>query len=325
VNTNDPIEELFRARGNEAVGEKPRDLVWKRIESGLKESEKKKKPVREFISSVWFSAAVFALIAIPYFVLFIENLNSAQNKSDSVEFVKTSTETNQTKSSKSDDLDLIESRDAVIENGTEIVKNDKVIERPIYKVIEGVPTPGASKVASKNNSAEISLEAPASIIAPQIAEERSKILDSIEKSEQFAVKVNKTKDSLITPKSALKSKDTSAQMKMAVVSTNSNTNNKESNAIVAQVSPKKGQVNKSEISFKPLVLTVKTDILRTNFKLLKRNNRRVLLQNKSIIVSFEKVNNTIILSTNEPYIDPVLLGTFEKNKREIFNYYQKTK
>ena len=89
MNTNDPIEDLFRERSNETVGEKPRDLVWKRIETGLKDDKKKQKPIREFVTSVWFSAAVFALIAIPYFVLFIENLNTVNNKENAVEFVKT--------------------------------------------------------------------------------------------------------------------------------------------------------------------------------------------------------------------------------------------
>ena len=79
MNINDPIEDLFRERSNETVGEKPRDLVWKRIETGLKDDKKKQKPIREFVTSVWFSAAVFALIAIPYFVLFIENLNTLSN------------------------------------------------------------------------------------------------------------------------------------------------------------------------------------------------------------------------------------------------------
>ena len=42
MNTNDPIEDLFRSRSSETVGEKPSDLVWKRIESGLQKEEKKK-------------------------------------------------------------------------------------------------------------------------------------------------------------------------------------------------------------------------------------------------------------------------------------------
>ena len=188
MNTNDPIEELFRERSNETVGEKPRDLVWKRIESGLKDKEKKEKPISEFISSVWFSAAVFALIAVPYFVLFIENLNSAQNKENSVEFVKTDSPI--IEEEKSVQLDTIQTNinsDKSLDTSIEIVKNGKIKEQPVYKVIEGVPGSASYHQAEYPALSSASANATVYSSAPQSMEERTKVLDSIEKQDQFAV------------------------------------------------------------------------------------------------------------------------------------------
>ena len=69
----DPIEDLFRSEANNAVSEvKPRDVVWQKIERELK--SKHQHPLQLFINNIWSSAAVFALIAIPYFYFLIENL-----------------------------------------------------------------------------------------------------------------------------------------------------------------------------------------------------------------------------------------------------------
>ena len=335
MNTNDPIEELFRERSNETVGEKPRDLVWKRIESGLKDKEKKEKPISEFISSVWFSAAVFALIAVPYFVLFIENLNSAQNKENSVEFVKTDSPI--IEEEKSVQLDTIQTNinsDKSLDTSIEIVKNGKIKEQPVYKVIEGVPGSASYHQAEYPALSSASANATVYSSAPQSMEERTKVLDSIEKQDQFAVAAKSNaiqlNDSLakkrVVIRGVSKMKNTSDQMKMTVVAASKEVSKEVSqNTSAIQVSPKKTSVKKSEIKYKPFLLTVKSDILRTNFKLLKKSLNKVSFQNKSIVVSFEKVNNTIILTTTEPNIDPTLLGTLEKNKKEIYTYYQNIK
>ena len=70
----DPIEDLFRTEAIKNTSEaKPREIVWQKIEREL--NPKHEKPLKSFISNIWFSAAVFALIAIPYFYFLIENLN----------------------------------------------------------------------------------------------------------------------------------------------------------------------------------------------------------------------------------------------------------
>lgn len=345
MNTNDPIEDLFRSKSNETVGEKPRDLVWKRIEFGLQNEEKKKKPIREFISSVWFSAAVFALIAIPYFVLFIENINS-ENRERSLQVVQSNAPIIE-QSPIGEEIIIIDSKDKIVEEPIEIVKNNKARKQPIYKVIEE-KTVGT--IANENYLQDYSLvsaptiEAPLS--APQVMETCSQVLDSIENQGQFAkANLNKiSKDSIISDRLAgkvsgvvaangakkqiIKQKDTSEVMKMTVLAEDRISNTTLETAPVLEVSPKKSMVNKSIIIYKPLKFTVKSDILRTNFKLLNVSTSSKLVfesSTNSVMITFQKVKDKITLTTNQPKMDAVLLGILEKNKKEIFEYYSKPK
>lgn len=345
MNTNDPIEDLFRSRSNETVGEKPSDLVWKRIESGLQKEEKKKKPIREFVSSVWFSAAVFALIAIPYFVLFIENINT-ENRENSLEIVKTNVPVIEQSPAEQEEIVVLESKDKDLEKPLEIVKNDKVTKQPVYKVIEGH---SASVIADEGYFPQLSNasapNAPVALSAPQAMEVRSKVLDSIEKESQYA-KANSQnfgsiKDSVISDKLAGKAsgvvvangvsrqnaklKDTSDVMKMTVVAEERAANTSLETASVMEVSPKKSVIDKSAIVYKPLKFTVKSDILHTNFKLQKKLKNKISFESttNNLVITFEKVNDKIVLTTNEPKVDATLLGVLEKNKKEIFKYYNK--
>ena len=339
MNTNDPIEDLFRSRSNETVGEKPRDLVWKRIESGLQNEEKKKKPIREFVSSVWFSAAVFALIAIPYFVLFIENINT-ENRENSLEIVKTNVPVIEQSPAEQEEIVVLESKDKDLEKPLEIVKNDKVTKEPVYKVIEGH---SADAIADEGYFPQLSKasapNAPVTLSAPQAMEVRSKVLDSIEKEGQYA-KANSQnlgylKDSAISDKLAGKAsgvvirgvskmKDTSDVMKMTVVAEERAANTSLETASMMEVSPKKSVIDKSAIVYKPLKFTVKSDILRTNFKLQKKSKDKISFESttNNLVITFEKINDKIVLTTNEPKVDATLLGVLEKNKKEIFTYYQ---
>ncbi|MDM1298700.1 hypothetical protein HXZ94_09310 [Empedobacter falsenii] len=345
MNTNDPIEDLFRSRSNETVGEKPRDLVWKRIESGLQNEEKKKKPIREFVSSVWFSAAVFALIAIPYFVLFIENINT-ENRENSLEIVKTNVPVIEQSPAEQEEIVVLESKDKDLEKPLEIVKNDKVTKEPVYKVIEGH---SADAIADEGYFPQLSKasapNAPVTLSAPQAMEARSKVLDSIEKEGQYAKANNQNlgsiKDSVISDKLAGKAsgvvvangvsrqnaklKDTSDVMKMTVVAEERTANTSLETASVMEVSPKKSVIDKSAIVYKPLKFTVKSDILRTNFKLQKKSKNKISFESttNNLVITFEKVNDKIVLTTNEPKVDATLLGVLEKNKKEIFTYYSK--
>lgn len=333
MNTNDPIEELFRKRSNETVGEKPRDLVWKRIESGLQNEEKKKKPIREFVSSVWFSAAVFALIAIPYFVLFIENINT-ENRENSIEVVKMNTPAIENKVIQQEKLEILESKDEILDKPIEIVKNKKVVKEPVYKVVEensiGESTNGGYLPEFSKASVP---ESPALLSAPRAIEARSKTLDSIEKEGQYAVakasgyikdSVSKKENTPFKIKGVNYSsvEDSNKRMKMTVVAEERSAN-LETSSVLA-VAPKKSAIDKALITYKPLKFTVKSDILRTTFKLLKKSKDKITFENTTnrVVITFEKSKDKIILTTNQPKMDAVLLGTLEKNKKEIFEYYQ---
>ena len=335
MNTNDPIEDLFRDRSIETVGEKPRDLVWKRIESGLKDKEKKQKPMREFVSSIWFSAAVFALIAIPYFVLFIENLNSANNQEDSVEFVKTSLPVIENESSDQvEQIKNIEIQDKSIEEPIEIAKHTVVKEKPVYRIVEEKAAGGSIIEAEPVPSySVVSADAARVLAAPPAMEARSKVLDSIEKEGQFAKASNQNlgiwKDSITKKESAPmkirgmnRINDTSDVMKMKVVAEESSSNALLEAASVAEVSSKKVNVRKAEIDYKQTKFSVKSDILRTNFSLQNKSKSKVTFFNKEIVINFEKINGVIVFTTNEPKMDATLLGVLESNKEEIFNTYK---
>lgn len=331
MNINDPIEDLFRERSNETVGEKPRDLVWKRIETGLKDDKKKQKPIREFVTSVWFSAAVFALIAIPYFVLFIENLNTSNNKEDSVEFVKTSS--SEIEVDKAVQLDSIQAdlpQIEELEQATQVAKNDVILKNK---------SPEKFSVQPENKTMDISLFEDSPVMASSIR--RSQMLDSIVEQDQYVVldkaNIGKT-DSISTKlKSSVsginmekENNDTSSRMKMAVVASNrtlppSSQIPMAASAPIFEVEAKKSDVKEATIDYKPLKFTIKTDILRTNFKLLKKTTSKISFKNNSIVINFEKVNGNIFLTTNEPKMDATLLGLLEKNKKEIFTYYQNSK
>lgn len=341
MNTNDPIEDLFRSRSNETVGEKPRDLVWKRIESGLQNEEKKKKPIREFISSVWFSAAVFALIAIPYFVLFIENINS-ENRESSLQVVQSNAPIIE-QSPIGEEIIIIDSKDKIVEEPIEIVKNNKARKQPIYKVIEEKTV---ETIANQDYSIVSAQAAEAPLSVQQAMEARSQVLDSIDHEDQFAkVNLNKvSSDSIISDRfggkvsgvvaangvkrQITKQKDTSEVMKMTVVAEDRISNTSLETASLLEVFPKKSMVNKSIIIYKPLKFTVKSDILRTNFKLLNVSTSSKLVfesSTNSVMITFQKVKDKITLTTNQPKMDAVLLGILEKNKKEIFEYYSKPK
>ena len=291
--------------------------------------------MREFVSSIWFSAAVFALIAIPYFVLFIENLNSANNQEDSVEFVKTSLPVIENESSDQvEQIKNIEIQDKSIEEPLEIVKHTVVKEKPVYRIVEEKSAGGSIIEAEPVPSYSVaSADAARVLAAPPVMEARFKVLDSIEKEGQFAKASNQNlgilKDSATSDKLAKKAsgvhrikEDTSDVMKMKVVADEQSSNALLESVSVAEVSSKKVNVKKAEIDYKHAKFLVKSDILRTNFSLQNKSKSKVTFFNKEIVINFEKINGVIVFTTNEPKMDATLLGVLESNKVEIFNTYK---
>ena len=325
MNKKDPIEELFRERSNETVGEKPRSLVWNRIETGLKVETKKKQPIRAFISSVWFSAAVFALIAIPYFVLFIHNLNQDQQQASEIVNMILPIEPKENRQPNHQQIDKIENKS--------LVKNDKITLRPDNKLEKNKLNSQEKAIENIVVSSAPSYLEQEILSAPQAMEARTKVLDSIENNEQFAVstsfKAESNKDTMLsktTPvviRGSAKLKS-SEQQPYALSSKRVQTETIEVVSMMENM-PKSTAQNAAEVSFKPLKLTIKSAIIHTNFKLLNKSKTKVSFRNKSSIIMFEKTKDSIILTTNEPKMEKVLVNILERNKQDIFNYYQNIK
>ncbi|WP_313384627.1 hypothetical protein [Chishuiella sp.] len=314
---NDPIEELFQKRSKESVGEKPRDLVWKRIESGLNTEKKKKRTLREFVSSVWFSAAVFALIAIPYFIFFVENLNTL-NQKETIEVVKMDTFPEDQTKIKSNDLEIIEE--------VEDKNNQPVI------IVKDTKKDTSEKLVIHSNK-NINKIKPSKdvIVLTEKKVTKKNILDSIENKGLYAVN-SRMRTKIVDQKDSLnfKNLDESFAVSSAYYKQRGDKNSQPAQPKTSEnIIPSIGESvnvhsdnNEIKIIYKPLKFTAKTKILRTNFKLLGKSKKRVSFVNNSIIICFEKTNNEILLKTNEPNMSFELMDLLEKNKKEIFDYYQ---
>jgi len=332
--SDDPIEELFRKGSKESASEKPRDLVWKRIETGLQNQEKKKKPLREFISSVWSSAAVFALIAIPYFILFVMNIN-ADNQS-LLNVVKTNNPAIQDLRKPANEMEVIEIKESDIQPSSSIVKNDEVNKISQNIIDEGI----------KQNNLEHQNELNTNDrVIPDISLLRTQVLDSIKNNDQLALnsklrKFSTTNDSIVkepekrivirgysrmSESSQSVSKEMVEQKQSSQVVNNHQSpslNNLEIAPGLA-VSTDRKVNNADNIIYKPLKFVAKTDIVRTSFRLEKKTTNKITFVNKTVTISFEKTADKIILRTNQSKMNPNLINLLETNKKEIFTYYQK--
>lgn len=329
--SEDPIEELFRQKSEESVGEKPRDLVWKRIETSLQNKEKKKKPLREFISSVWSSAAVFALIAVPYFILFIMNINADnESKLDIVKIDKIVIE--ETKKI-NDKVEVLDIKEIDLQPSASIVKNDEV-QKASQKPMNTEPELENLGTFNELNNNDV--------LASDIAIMRTKTLDSIESNDQLALssKLKKfsSNDSITSkPNNVIRGFNRLRAENAVAESTVFKEQNK--SAPIANQQPslnhtelvpglsvsntdKKMVNNADNIIYKPLKFVAKTDIVRTSFRLEKKSNNKITFVNKNVRVSFEKTADKIIIRTNEPKMNPNLVNLLETNKKEIFSYYQ---
>ena len=142
---NDNIEELFRSKAK-GLEEKPNDLVWNKIESKL--NPKKIHPIREFTQSVWFSAAVYALIAIPYFVIFMIKQNDTQSKiQTNQEIVQHSPQQVIESDPKKENVEITK-EEIVADQPIEIVKNEPIKSRKSTYVETEIMS---AKLESENN------------------------------------------------------------------------------------------------------------------------------------------------------------------------------
>lgn len=285
MNEKDPLEELFRREAEESLfQDKPREGVWQKIEHNL--HEKKTNPIKDFVQGIWFSAAVFALIAVPYFYFFIENMNLREQN---INLVKSTV-----------DEILIQSKDSS-STKTEIL--DQLEENNPTEIVKNIP-------ANRAKNPEI--------INPQadIIEKRSKQIDSIvstTKDEELTnINLKETKSferRLILDSVTSKSPQFASAAKMATTTVD-----------VLQVEKEIKKKNEP-LQVLPSRFIVQDEINRASFEYIKNSGNRIIFSNGSIKMNLERKNGVVKVSTNSEYIKPEILSVITSNKEMLFNYY----
>lgn len=283
MSDKDPIEELFRQQANESTGlEKPRGIVWQKIESNLQ--EKTKTPIKDFIQGIWFSAAVFALIAVPYFYFFIENMN-IYNKN--IEMVQSTVDEliihdhNPSTNKKTEVLNKIEE-----ENSPQIVYNN---------------LPKKEEIKPKINH--------------QTNENLAKNKDSILKDSDNIFPLNSP---VYETKSYAKNKEldtVSAQMSMipaaAKVASEAMDRNQDS------IKKKTGD----PLTIYTSRFTVQDNVNRASFEYIENTENQIVFSNGTIKLILIKENGQVNVLTSAKNLKAEILNVIKNNKDLLFNNY----
>jgi hypothetical protein len=142
MSTKDPLEDLFRDNQH-GLDEKPRDLIWDRIEERLDE-----KPVLKKKTKVWkYAVAACAVVGISLAGFIIINLNYSPEYPESTSSIVLETEMNEEKATEI--LDQLE------EEKTSIATTQSHSSAP--EIIESIPPEPTAKKAieSQNPVAEV--------------------------------------------------------------------------------------------------------------------------------------------------------------------------
>lgn len=316
MKNEDPIEELFRQ--NSAFDEhvKPRDIVWDRIETKLKPV--KEQPVKKFISGIWFSAAVFALIAIPYFVLLIENINQT-NALNALELTKAPYHSEPVIHSEP----IISS--APMDTPAVVVplEPEKILLSPTKEIVKIIVQPTAPT--------------PSAALEEELSMNSVIVLDSIQSKDQYVVLRTKKQVVIDTIKAAQLA-DTilyvanRASVSHPLKSTVSADKEVAASAVKpsvlpqakTQVKPQPQPIDSLEgLRLLPRKLIIKDDVLRTSFVLTKTEKDALTFQNKTILVIIKKENNKLRLYSNSQHLDDRIIKLLESNKEKIYSYYKK--
>lgn len=314
MKNEDPIEELFRQNSASDEHVKPRDIVWDRIETKLKPV--KEQPVKKFISGIWFSAAVFALIAIPYFVLLIENINQT-NALNALELTKAPYHSEPVIHSEP----IIPS--APMDTPAVVVPlvPEKILLSPTKEIVKIIVQPTAPT--------------PSAAFEEELSMNSVIVLDSIQSKDQYVVLRTKKQVVIDTIKAAQLA-DTilyvanRASVSHPLKSTVSADKEVAASGVKPSVLPKaKLQVKPQPIDsleglrLLPRKLIIKDDVLRTSFVLTKTEKDALTFQNKTILVIIKKENNKLRLYSNSQHLDDRIIKLLESNKEKIYSYYKK--
>ena len=297
---NDPIEDLFR---NEVVNntsfDKPRDIVWKKIANEL--PSQKKAPIKDFVQSVWFAAAVFGLIVVPYIYFFIENLNSQTNVNnlDVVNQIvkhqlETPTQQKIDEINTSDKVEIIKPE----KDRIEIVKNSSPVAAKKSDVIE-------QGIEFRNNSNNPIFEDASIMIMPASAAAAIAKIDTLNNSIQDSTSV------LLAKVSALETVDS--------VEKNQNFNLRSS---TNQEDPKL-KSSKDKIKKYRNKLAYNDKLYKVVFELVSKSENSLIFKSGDVELKFTKDNNQLLLISNSKNINQEIINEFFYRREEIFNYYTK--
>ena len=298
MNHKDSIEELFRNAVEEnSPQDKPRDIVWQKIEIGLKEN-KTEKPLNDFIQSVWSSAAVFALIAVPYFYFLIENMNEGEKP---IEIVKESVD------------EMLEKVPVIVQQ----TKHPSIID-PEIQIVKKSTAPTVSKNSSESGLKETI--SPSSEIVMMnntvIAEDFSinqpikdsvKLMAASAKSFETTSSERKNLDSLAATSVAMAKNDSKDLEKRFVAA-----------PVAASVNAQKAL---DPIVFNRNRIVLQTKVDRVSLMYVKKQNNKVIFEKDNKRFTITRKNGQVELSTNSDKFKKDLLQILINNKEHIFNYY----
>ena len=298
MNHKDSIEELFRNAVEEnSPQDKPRDIVWQKIEIGLKEN-KTEKPLNDFIQSVWSSAAVFALIAVPYFYFLIENMNEGEKP---IEIVKESVD------------EMLEKVPVIVQQ----TKHPSIID-PEIQIVKKSTAPTVSKNSSESGLKETI--SPSSEIVMMnntvIAEDFSinqpikdsvKLMAASAKSSETTSSERKNLDSLAATSVAMAKNDSKDLEKRFVAA-----------PVAASVNAQKAL---DPIVFNRNRIVLQTKVDRVSLMYVKKQNNKVIFEKDNKRFTITRKNGQVELSTNSDKFKKDLLQILINNKEHIFNYY----
>ncbi|MDK7674289.1 hypothetical protein QP547_00480 [Weeksella virosa] len=295
------LEELFREKAKN-LEEKPEERVWQRIEKHM--YPKKEVPRTSFKDKVWFSAAVYALIAVPVFVLYY--MKKANPSSEKEPIVISNVESKPEKS-----LQTIE-QDPV---GSNISSNSKKEER--------------IKKPSKETLTKNTLDNAFGKTTKQTFDERTEIeKDAIAISEKsqliLATNLGENKTSHQGDESQLKTMSSATQLKdTKITKMVAPKDDNQSEKTEIEHKTKKIEQAKEEVVLLPDQFLVLDSIFKVNFRIKEKKPNQLLFQNKEVELRFRKDEKDSITIESTDQINPTIKEKIERRKKEIFQTYEK--
>ncbi|QTV06647.1 hypothetical protein [Faecalibacter bovis] len=291
MSEKDPIEELFRREVEEtSFQDKPREVVWKKIENNLQ--KKTETPVKNFIQSVWFSAAVFALIAVPYFYFLIENINHTNGN---INIVKKSVEKILIPEIQQNEVNA--DVESVVAESPILVKNDEKVILKHKTESNKIVRNDSQELKSYTTNEELILDSSTKPIAAS-ANVDTILLAKAEDFSGVAIATTSTVDTiLLAANKAVPVKETVALR---------------SKSTSQDISP---------LSFQRNRFIIQDKVTRVSFEFIRKNNNRLIFQKGGIKLTLVRDKGQVKILTNTKDIKPEILSQIQTNKELIYNYY----